>query len=112
MDTSADRRRHTRIPLDGRMEGQATVLAPFRVVALSEVGASLEMAISLSIGSECDITVNLSHVSVDLKSRVASVRPPEAPEGPYTIGVEFHGVSTLDQAFLESFLGRERQRRT
>ena len=92
------------------MAGRATVLADFRVVALSETGASLEMAMPIALGSRCDLTLNLSHVSVDLKGRVVNVRNEDTPEAPYLIGVDFESVEDMDQALLQSFLERERKR--
>ncbi|HEY7515712.1 MAG TPA: PilZ domain-containing protein, partial [Vicinamibacteria bacterium] len=71
MDDS-ERRKHTRLRLDGRMVGRATVMADFRVVALSESGASLEMSMPLALGSRCDLTLNLAHMAVDLKGRVVN----------------------------------------
>ena len=110
MPTDADRRRHQRIRLDGRMAGRATVLADFHVVALSETGASLEMEMPLALGSACDLTMNLSHVSVDLRGRVVDVRASDGSRGPYLIGVQFERMEDLDRALLESFLERERRR--
>ncbi len=110
MTEASDRRRHDRIRLDGRMAGRATVLADFRVVALSETGASLEMDIPLAEGSRCDLTLNLSHVSVDLRGRVVNIRPSNGPSGPYLVGVDFEGMEDLDRALLLSFLDRERRR--
>jgi hypothetical protein len=105
-----DRRRHPRVRLDGRTGGRATVFADFKVVALSEDGACLEMAAPLAIDSECDITLNLAHVTVDLKGRVMDVEQPPDTAGAYHIGVTFVKVDALDRALLESFLDRERQR--
>ena len=112
MSESEERRRHPRVRLDGRLEGRATVMADFRIVALSEDGASLEIAIPMSLGSECDLALNLAHVSVDLRGRVVHVEPPDPPGGAYTIGVDFEGVDALDLALLQSFLERERRRKT
>jgi hypothetical protein len=109
-DREHDRRRHERIRLDGRMVGRATLLADFRVVAISEDGASLEMSIPMALGSECDLTLQLSHVSVDLKGRVVNVRAANGPQGPYLVGVDFQNVESLDRALLQSFLERERQK--
>lgn len=105
-----DRRRHPRVRLDGRAGGRATVFADFRVVALSESGAELEMAVPLALGSQCDITLNLAHGSVDVKSRVVDVQPPQPPGDAYHVGVDFLSVDTLDQALLQSFLERERRK--
>lgn len=110
MDDSRDRRHFERVPLDGRMAGRATVLAEFHVVALSESGASLEMEMPLALGTSCDLTLNLAHVSVDLKGRVISVRPANGAHGPHLVGVDFEGVEELDRALLLSFLDRERRR--
>src|SRR5260221_10213583 len=110
MTDLSERRRHDRIRLDGRMAGRATVLADFRVVALSETGASLEMAMPMVLGSRCDLTLNLSHVSVDLKGRVVNVRSAEVADGPFEVGVDFESVEEMDLALLESFLERERRR--
>jgi len=105
-----DRRRHPRVRLDGRTGGRATVFADFRVVALSESGAELEMAIPLAMGSQCDITLNLAHGSVDVKGRVVDLRSPAAPDRPYHVGVDFLTVDVLDQPLLLSFLERERRK--
>lgn len=93
------------------MVGRATVLAEFRIVALSETGASLEMDVPMAMGSHCDLTLNLPHVSVDLRGRVVNVQaqgPTDQP--PWIVGVDFESVSDLDQALLQSFLDRERRR--
>jgi hypothetical protein len=110
MMTDDERRRHPRIRLDGRATGRATVFAEFKVVAISESGASLEMATPLALDSSCDITLNLSHVAIDLKGRVVHVEPPAAGGTAYQIGIDFVEVDELDQALLESFLDRERHR--
>jgi len=106
----ADRRRHSRIRLDGRMVGRATVMADFRVVALSETGASLEMEVPMALGSACDLTLNLAHVAVDLKGRVVNVTAPDEGEGSYVVGVDFERVEEIDAGLLGSFLDRERRR--
>ncbi len=106
-----ERRRHPRVRLDGRTGGRATVFADFKVVALSEDGACLEMATPLAIDSQCDITLNLAHVTVDLRGRVVHTdQPADVPTGTYHVGVSFVTVDALDRALLESFLDRERQR--
>ncbi len=110
MADDEERRHHPRLRLDGRMLGRATVLADFRVSTLSETGATLEMEIPLAMGSSCDLTLNLSHVAVDLKARVVDVRSPAGAEGPYMIGVDFASVEALDLGLLQSFLARERQK--
>lgn len=110
MDEAAERRRHSRIRLDGRMEGRATVLADFRVLALSESGASLQMSTPMALGSRCDLTINLAHVSVDLKGKVVHVEGPD--DGAFVMGVDFESVDAIDRALLESFLERERRRVT
>ena len=109
MNDTLERRRHDRIPLAGRVVGQATVLAEFRVVTLSETGASLEMEMPLALGSRCDLSLNLSHLAVDLRGRVVSVRP-EGEPGRYVVGVDFDDVEEMDRALLESYLERERRR--
>lgn len=95
--------------LDGRLAGRATVLADFRVISLSETGATLEMDIPMALGSSCDLSLNLSHVSVDLKGRVVHIDPPRHT-GPFTIGVDFVRLQSLDRALLASFLERERRK--
>ncbi|HEV7498363.1 MAG TPA: PilZ domain-containing protein [Vicinamibacteria bacterium] len=106
-----DRRRHPRVRLDGRTGGRATVFADFKVVALSEDGACLEMLTPLAVDSQCDITLNLAHVTVDLRGRVIHIEQPgAATPGSFHVGISFVKVDALDRALLESFLDRERQR--
>ena len=109
-ETLDDRRRHPRVRLDGRTSGRATVFADFRVVALSETGASLETLTPLALESQCDLTLNLAHVAVDLKGRVVPVDPPQDAHGAFQVGVDFVEVSDFDQALLQSFLDRQRHR--
>ena len=112
MDAS-ERRRHSRINLDGSMVGRATVLADFRIVALSEAGASLEMELPMAMGSLCDLSLSLPHGSVDLKGRVVHVGEPEGEDAErWVVGVDFESVSDFDQALLQTFLERERRRAT
>jgi hypothetical protein len=108
--SAEERRRHPRVRLDGRTGGRATVFADFRVVALSESGAELELAMPLAMGSQCDITLDLAHGSVDVKGRVVDVQAPQAPEAAYRVGVDFVSVDALDRALLQSFLERERRK--
>ena len=110
MMTDDDRRRHPRVRLDGRATGRATVFAEFNVVALSESGASLEMAAPLALDSSCDITLNLAHVAVDLKGRVVHVGPALRRRRRLPRRRRLREVDELDQALLESFLDRERHR--
>jgi PilZ domain len=105
-----ERRRHPRVRLDGRTGGRATVFADFKVVALSEDGACLEMATPLAVDSQCDITLNLAHVTVDLRGHVVHVDPPASAGALFHVGISFVKVEALDRALLESFLDRERQR--
>src|SRR6188508_2004293 len=101
MMTDDERRRHPRVRLDGRATGRATVFTEFRVTAISESGASLRMAAPLALDSSCDITLNLSHVAIDLKGRVVHVEAPPAGEGDgYEIGIDFVEVDELDHALL------------
>jgi hypothetical protein len=109
MMTDDERRRHPRVRLDGRATGRATVFAEFKVIAISESGASLEMAAPLALHSHCDITLNLQHVAVDLRGRVVHVDPPAEGIG-YQVGIDFEEVDELDQALLDSFLDRERHK--
>jgi hypothetical protein len=92
------------------MVGRATVMTDFRVVALSETGGSLEMDVPLAAGAVCDLSLQLAHVSVDLRGRVVDVLPPEAGQSAYRVAVEFEGMDELDAGALSSFLERERQR--
>jgi hypothetical protein len=110
MNDDIERRRHNRVRLDGRMVGRATVLTDFRVVSLSETGATLEMALPLLPGSLCDLTLNLSHLSVDVKGRVVNVQPPPEPAGGHVVGVDFVDVDETDNGLLVAFLDRERRR--
>ena len=100
-----ERRRHPRVRLDGRASGRATIFADFRVVALSETGAAVEMDLPLALGSTCDISLQLVHGQVDVKGRVVNVEA--APPG-YRIGVDFLEVDDMDRGLLQSFLENER----
>lgn len=106
----ADRRRHSRIRLDGRMVGRATVMAEFRVVALSETGAALEMETPIAMGSRCDLSLDLAQTAVDLKGRVVNVEPPARAGDAYRVGVDFEDVDDLDAGLLQSFLQQERRK--
>jgi hypothetical protein len=108
MPDGADRRRHVRVRLDGRLAGRATVLTDFRVVALSPEGATLELSVPLAVGSPIDLTLNLSHSSVDVKGRIVHHEPAGggAPAR-HLVGVEFEAIDTLDRGLLESFLEQE-----
>jgi PilZ domain len=106
----ADRRRHSRIRLDGRMVGRATVMAEFRVVALSETGAALEMDTPIAMGSRCDLSLDLAQVAVDLKGRVVNVEPPAKEGDAYRVGVDFEDIEEADAGLLQSFLQGERRR--
>ena len=110
MNRESERRRSARIRLDGRTGGRATVLADFKVVALSETGALLEMALPLAVDSQCDLTLNLAHVGVDLKGKVIHVEESASAKATYEVGVDFLNVEEMDQALLDSFLDRERRR--
>ena len=109
MGNTAERRRYPRVRVDGRLDGRATVLADFRVLSLSETGATLEMDIPMALGSSCDLTLNLSHVSVDLRGHVIRVEGGSAGK-PYLIGVDFVRLQSLDRALLASYLERERRK--
>jgi hypothetical protein len=102
-----ERRRHPRVRLDGKAGGRATVFADFRLAALSESGAELEMAVPLAVGSRCDLTLNLADGTLDVKARVADVQRP-AGNRHYVVGVDFVALDALDHALLRSFLERER----
>jgi hypothetical protein len=110
MEHADDRRRHRRVRLDGRTDGRATVFAEFKVVALSESGALLEMETPLAVQSQCDITLNLDHGSVDVRGRVVNVEQAAPNARAFHVGVDFVIVDALDRALLESFLERQRQR--
>jgi hypothetical protein len=105
--SKAERRRHPRVRLDGRVGGQATVSTPFKVVALSEEGAAIEMGIPLAIGARCELQLNLEAV-VDVRTSVLNVKAPEQPGAPYVLGVQFQALPAGDRALLEAFLRRER----
>ncbi len=108
--THNERRRYPRLRLDGRLEGRATVMADFQVISLSETGAMLSMTIPMAMGAQCDLTLNLSHVSVDLKGRVVRVEKPKEGLDAYRIGVDFVRMQPIDRALLASYLERERRR--
>jgi len=110
MANADDRRRHRRVRLDGHTGGRATVFADFKVVAISESGACLEMSTPLAVDSQCDITLNLDHASVDVRGRVVHVERAEEARAAYHVGVDFTKVDDLDQALLDSFLERQRLR--
>jgi len=107
MEEPDPRRRHPRVQLDGRVEGRATISADFRVVALSEEGATLEMGLPVLLGATIDISLNLSHASVDVRGRVVQVEGLEARRIPFVIGVEFENLGDFDRALLRSFLQRQ-----
>jgi hypothetical protein len=107
MTGGKERRRHPRVQLDGRVGGQATVSAAFKVVSLSEEGASIEMTMPLPIGARCELRLNLEAV-VDVKSSVLNVKNPTDPGTPYILGVQFKALPAADRALLEAFLKRER----
>lgn len=110
MDAS-ERRRHQRLRIDGRMVGRATVLADFRIVALSEAGASLEMEVPMAMGSICDLTLHLPHSAVDLRGRVVHLEAKSSEDQPpWLVGVDFESIDEMDQALLQSFLDHERRR--
>lgn len=104
-----ERRRHSRVQLDGQVTGHATVQPEFKVVALSEAGAALEMAVPLPVDFHCDLTLNVAHLAVDVKGRVVSVSE-RRPGGPYVVGVDFDRPGAVPAALLEAFLERERWR--
>jgi hypothetical protein len=104
-----ERRRHSRVRLEGQVRGRATVQPEFRVVALSEDGAALEMAVPLPVDASCDLTLNVAHLAFDVKGRVRNVQQREAG-GPYVVGVDFEQPEPVPQALLEAFLERERGR--
>jgi hypothetical protein len=106
-----ERRRFPRVRLDGRLTGRATVLADFKVITLSESGATLAMAIPMALGAKCDITLHLSHVSVDLYGSVVRIdKPSDSTNGAYVVCVDFMRLQALDRALLASFLERERRK--
>lgn len=110
MDAS-ERRRHQRLRIEGRVIGRATVLTDFRIVALSEAGASLEMEVPMAMGSVCDLTLQLPHSAVDLRGRVVHLEARNLDEQPpWLVGVDFERIDEMDQALLLSFLERERGR--
>ena len=91
------------------MEGQATVLADLRVLELSERGGSLEMGMPLAVDSVCEISLKLSHGSVEVSAKVLSVEAVETSPRRHLVAVEFVHVEDMDRALLESFLERERR---
>jgi hypothetical protein len=110
MREAVERRRHARVRLDGRLVGRATVLTDFRVAALSEGGATLEMGMPLALGSACDLSLELTSVALDVRARVVEVLVPQREGEPYRVGVAFVGVDPIDLGLLRSFLERERRR--
>lgn len=107
MTGGKERRQHPRVQLDGRVGGQATISAAFKVVSLSEEGASIEMTMPLPIGARCELRLNLEAV-LDVKSSVVNVKAPPDPGTPYVLGVQFRTLPAADRALLEAFLKRER----
>lgn len=107
-DKDNERRKHPRVRLDGRVGGQATISAAFKVVSLSQTGALIQMPMPLPIGARCELRLKLE-AFLDVKSSVQNVRPPESPGGAYQMGVEFKGLAAADWALLEAFLKRERK---
>lgn len=102
-----ERRRHPRVDLAGRVGGQATISAAFKVVSLSEEGAAIELPMPLPIGARCELRLNLE-ATLDVKSNVANIRPPDEPGGAYLMGVEFKSLAAADRDLLVAFLKRER----
>jgi len=102
-----ERRKHPRVRLDGRVGGQATISAAFKVVSLSEMGASIEMPMPLPIGARCELRLNLEAM-LAVKTAVQNVQAPSKPGGPYQMGVEFKSVAPADRELLNAFLKRER----
>jgi hypothetical protein len=102
-----ERRRHPRVRLDGRVGGQATISASFKVVSLSETGASIELPMPLPIGSRCELRLNLEAV-LNVKTAVQRVQGPDSPGGSYSMGVEFKSLADADRELLVAFLKRER----
>ncbi len=94
--------------LGGRVGGQATISAAFKVVSLSENGASIEMPMPLPIGARCELRLNLE-ATLEVKSAVHNVQSPQSPDGAYVMGVEFKPLAPADQALLDAFLKRERE---
>ena len=106
-DKEKERRKHPRVRLDGRVGGQATISATFKVVSLSETGASIEMPMPLPIGARCELRLNLEAL-LEVKTAVQSVQGPNAAGGPYNMGVEFKALAPADRELLNAFLKRER----
>jgi len=84
-------------------------MTDFRVVALSETGAALEMDAPIAMGSRCDLTLDVADARIDLKARVASVEEPAREGEPCRVGVDFEDVDAEDAALLQAFLQRERR---
>jgi len=106
-DKEKERRKHPRVRLDGRVGGQATISATFKVVSLSENGASIEMPMPLPIGARCELRLNLEAL-LEVKTAVQSVQASNSAGGPYHMGVEFKALSPSDRELLNAFLKRER----
>ena len=106
-DKEKERRKHPRVRLDGRVGGQATISATFKVVSLSETGASIEMPMPLPIGARCELRLNLEAL-LEVKTAVQSVQASSSAGGPYNMGVEFKALSPADRDLLNAFLKRER----
>jgi hypothetical protein len=106
-DKEKERRKHPRVRLDGRVGGQATISATFKVVSLSENGASIEMPMPLPIGARCELRLNLEAL-LEVKTAVQSVQASNTAGGPYQMGVEFKALSPADRELLNAFLKRER----
>lgn len=106
-DKDKERRKHPRVRLDGRVGGQATISAAFKVLSLSENGALIEMPMPLPIGGRCELRLNLEAL-LEVKTAVQDVQAPSKPGGPYQMGVEFKPLPPADRELLNSFLKRER----
>jgi PilZ domain len=109
MAEAVERRRHSRVHLQGQVSGRATVQPEFRVLALSEDGAALEMAVPLPVDTSCELTLNVADLALDVRGRVMNVRQRE-PGGPYVVGVGFQQPDPIPQALLQAFIERERWR--
>ena len=104
----SERRQHERVSQGGRVVGRATVMTDFRVVSLTESGASLETSLPMALGSSCDLSLRLGDGTLDLRARVRGIEAVgDADSGPFQVAVAFESLDDADRAMLRFFVSGE-----